>query len=35
VGSSRRSVDAECDRVLRFIESDHRVLVTESSQELC
>lgn len=35
VGSSRRSVDAECDRVLRFIESDHRVVVTESNQEWC
>jgi len=35
VGSGRRSVDAECDRVLRFIEADPRVVVTESSQELC
>ena len=35
VGSDRRSVDANCDKVLRFIEGDHRLDVTESSQELC
>ena len=35
VGSNRRSVDTGCDEVLRFIESDHRVVVTDSNQELC
>jgi len=35
VGSDRRSVDTGCDRVLSFIEGDHRVEVTESRQELC
>lgn len=35
VGSSRRAVDTACDKVLLFVENDHRVVVTESSQELC
>lgn len=35
VGVDRRSVDAECDKVLRFIEGEHRVSVTDSSQEIC
>lgn len=35
VGSDRRSVDAGCDRVLRFIERDHRVVVADVEQELC
>lgn len=35
VGSDRRSVDASCDRVLRFVEGDHRVVVADVEQELC
>jgi len=35
VGSSRKSVDEGCDAVLRFIEADHRLVVTESRHELC
>ena len=35
VATDRRAVDTMCDKVLRFIEEDHRVTVTESSQEIC
>jgi uncharacterized protein YlxP (DUF503 family) len=35
VASNRRGVDMGCDRVLRFVEGDHRVVVTESTQEIC
>lgn len=35
VGTARRPVDALCDRVLRFVEADHRVSVTDSTIELC
>lgn len=35
VGSDRRSVDTGCDRVIRFVENDHRVVVTETTREIC
>lgn len=35
VGSSRRAVDSSCDKVLRFVEGDHRLVVTDYETELC
>lgn len=34
VGVDRRTVDAACDKVLRFIEADHRVSVADTTQEI-
>jgi len=34
VGSDRRTVDAACDNVLRFVENDHRIVVADSTQEI-
>jgi len=35
VAVDRRTADSGCERVLRFVEGDHRVTVTDSTQELC
>lgn len=35
VGVDRRSVDAGCDKVLRFVEDDHRIQVTDVQREIC
>lgn len=35
VASSRRGADEGCDGVLRFVEGDHRVVVTNVEQEIC
>jgi uncharacterized protein YlxP (DUF503 family) len=35
VAVDRRTADSGCDRVLRFVEGDHRVTVADTTQELC
>jgi uncharacterized protein YlxP (DUF503 family) len=35
VASSRRVADGTCDQALRFIEGDNRLVVTDSSAEIC
>ena len=35
VGSDNRSADDVCDRVVRFVENDHRLEVTGVSREVC
>ena len=34
VGADRKSVDAMGDRVIRFVENDHRVTVADTIQEI-
>jgi len=34
VGTDRRIVDTGCDKVLRFIEGDHRLSVSDTTQEI-
>jgi uncharacterized protein YlxP (DUF503 family) len=34
VGSSRRAVDTSCNKVLRFVENDHRLVVADYDEEL-
>jgi len=35
VGVDYRTVDKECDRVLSFVERDHRVSIVDVIRELC
>lgn len=35
VGVDRKTADECCDKVLRFVERDHRVEITDSHQEYC
>ena len=34
VGVDRRSVDAACDKVLRFVEDDHRIQISDVHKEI-
>lgn len=33
VGVDRRATDSQCDKLLRFVERDHRVEIADTSQE--
>jgi uncharacterized protein YlxP (DUF503 family) len=35
VGVDKANVDGECDHVLRFVEDDHRVQITDVIQQYC
>lgn len=35
VGSDNRSADGVCDRVVRFVENDHRLDITGVNREVC
>lgn len=35
VAVDRKAADGCCDKVLQFVEGDHRVQITESRQEYC
>lgn len=35
VGVDRKTVDKGCDNVLRFVEDDHRIQITDVQRETC
>lgn len=35
VGVDRKTVDRSCDKVLRFVEDDHRIQITDVQREIC
>jgi uncharacterized protein YlxP (DUF503 family) len=34
VGVDRRTVDSGCDKLLRFVEDDHRIQITDAQREI-
>jgi hypothetical protein len=35
VGVDRKSVDKVCDKVLKFVEDDHRIQISDVHREIC